>query len=151
MNPPLTFIINVMNVLGIMNNTTNTMIPINIGVVLSGSIMSQFYTKSIANKYTNGNEKYVKLGDILFHWLPMITLICVNKKKVNNKNIIASFLLPILYFSFKFEKKTMLLTNPIKHMQSIYPDIPLWVFMLYLTNPYALKLKKYYNKCCLQN
>ena len=138
MNPPLTFIINVMNLMSIVNNTSNSMIPINIGAVISGSIMSQFYTKCIANKYTNGNEKHVKLGDIFFHWLPLITLICVNKKKISSKNIIASYLLPILYFSFKFSDKKVVLTNPVTHMQSIYPEIPLWVFMLYLANPCAL-------------
>lgn len=151
MNPPLTFIINVMNVLSLINNTTNAMIPINIGAVLTGSIMCQFFSKNIAKKYTNGNEKYVKLGDILFHWLPLITIICVNKKKINDKNIISSYVLPLFYFSMKFDSNKLSFINPIKHMQSIYPDIPLWVFMLYLTNPCVLKMKKKYIKCCIRN
>lgn len=134
-NPPLTFIINILNILNICNNTPNAMIPTNIGAVIAGTIMSQFYPNTLAKRYTMNNKLIVKVGDILFHWFPLIILLKLNKKPIQKKHIISSFILPILYFSFRHNGNIFTFTNPISHIKSIYPDIPLWIFTLYFANP----------------
>lgn len=136
-NPPLTFVINVMNIATMITGTPETMIPVNVGAVASGSIITQFYTKEMAKKYTNSNETKVRLGDIIFHWFPALTLYSLYHKRIKVKHATMAMVLPLVYFSVKHDKNNVRLVNPIRHLQETYPGVPLWVFSLYAVGAMA--------------
>ena len=136
-NPPLTFIINVMNITALITGTSETMIPANFGAVASGGIIAHFYTKETAKKYTNGNQTKVRLADLAFHWFPAIALYSLNRKRIKRKHATMAMVLPLVYFSVKHDNNNVRLVNPIKHLQETYPGVPLWVFSLYAVGAMA--------------
>lgn len=111
--------------------TPETMVPANFGAVTAGSIMSQFYTKEMAEKYSNGNETKVRLNDFASHWFPALVLYSLYHKKVNNRHLVMALSLPLMYFSVKHDKNNVRLVNPVKHLQETYPGVPIWVFSMY--------------------
>lgn len=130
-NPPLTFVINVMNISAMITGTLETMIPANVGAVAAGSFITQFYTKEIAKKYTNGDETKVRLTDLVFHWFPALALYSLYRKKIKVKHATMAMTLPLVYFSVKHDKNNVRLVNPVIHLQETYPGVPLWVFSMY--------------------
>lgn len=130
-NPPLTFLINVMNIAAMITGTSETMIPANLGAVAAGSIITQCFTKEIAKKYTNGNETKVRLSDIVFHLFPAIVLYSLYRHKVKSKHAVMAIVLPFIYFLVKHDNNNVGLVNPIKHIQDTYPGVPIWVFFMY--------------------
>lgn len=130
-NPPLTFVINVMNIAAMITGTPETMIPANFGAVAAGSIITQFYTKEMAKKYTNGDETKVKLTDLAFHWIPAITLYSLYRKRIRGKHAVMAIVLPLIYFAVKHDKNNVRIVNPVRHLQETYPGVPLWVFSMY--------------------
>lgn len=137
-NPPLTFVINVMNIASMITGTLETMIPANFGAVATGSIIAQFYTKEMAQKYTNGNETKVRLADLFFHWVPALTLYSFYGHKLKNTHITMALVLPLLYFSVKHDNNIRF-ANPVEHIQDTYPGVPLWVFSLYVAGAFSLR------------
>lgn len=136
-NPPLTFVINVMNIAAMITGTPETMIPANVGAVAAGSIITQFYTKEMAKKYTNGNEAKVRLTDLAFHWFPAFVLYSLYRKRIKGKHATMAIALPLVYFAVKHDKNNVRLVNPIRHLQETYPGVPLWVFSLYAVGAMA--------------
>lgn len=136
-NPPLTFVINVMNIAAMITGTPETMIPANVGAVAAGCIITQFYTKEMAKKYTNGNETKMRLTDIAFHWFPALALYSLYRKRIKGKHATMAIALPLVYFAVKHDKNNVRLVNPVRHLQETYPGVPLWVFSLYAAGAMA--------------
>ena len=130
-NPPLTFIINVMNIMSLITDTPEMMIPANLGALATGTTIAQLFPSKLADKYTNGDESLVQTADILFHWIPTISLMTMYRKKVNNRHVAMALALPILYFAVKHSKTEIKPVDPIKHLKETYPGVPIWVFALY--------------------
>ena len=144
-NPPLTFIINVMNITtAVAGGSLKMMLPANMGALLTGSVIAYIYPNKIAEKYTRGDEKTLQRADILVHWLPTMLLTFMYRRKVRNRHVLMGLLLPPIYFSLKQNNDRIYFTNPIKHLQETYPGVPLWVFSLYAAG--ALSLGKYTRK-----
>ena len=130
-NPPLTFIINVMNIMSLITDTPEMMIPANLGALATGTTIAQLFPSKVADKYTDGDETLVFSADILFHWVPTVALMSLYRKRVNNRHVAMALALPVLYFAVKQSKNTIKPTDPIKHLQETYPGVPIWVFALY--------------------
>lgn len=131
-NPPLTFVINIMNVLALINKTPEMMVPTVIGTLATGGTISAFYPHGVAKKYAKGDVSQVKLSDIVFHWLPAVTFYTMYGHKIKNRHVAISLILPLIYFSVKHSTNSVKLMNPIEHAHQIYPEVPTWVFSLYV-------------------
>jgi hypothetical protein len=98
---------------------------IHASLALSGSI--------VANHYYKDNM----LADLYVHWVPLLlSLSMVDFSLIGLRQFIFAAMYPMLYLSFKVYKDEnrntqFQLVNPIKHIQEMYPDISLYIFMLY--------------------
>ena len=81
-NPPLTFIINLMNCATfISGGSLEMMTPINVAAAIPGTLISQLYPKKLSEKYTNGNETMLRIGEFLFIGYQLLYyLIVINVK-----------------------------------------------------------------------
>ena len=138
-NPPLTFIINLMNCAAFIGGgSLEMMTPINVAAAIPGTLISQLYPKKLSEKYTNGNETVLRIGDVFIHWLPATILFNRYKHKVKNRHVLMAMILPGLYFSFKQKKGEFGITDPIKHLKETYPGVPLWVFSIYAASALSM-------------
>jgi hypothetical protein len=67
------------------------------------------------------------------HWIPSIILAVHNRKKrIRKRDISFAAMLPWIYFSMG-QKKTncYFFVNPIRHLQEVYPGVPLRIFWIY--------------------
>ena len=142
-NPPLTFVINLMNItMMIAGKSAEMMVPMNLGALFTGSTITHLFPNKMAEKYTDGNEALLKVCDIIVHWVPSVVLLNMYGRKVENRHVHASLILPLLYFSFKQTKNTFEVTNPIEHTKKAYPGVPLWVFAMYAVGALSMYKKK---------
>lgn len=146
-NPPLTYIINIINICSYISGNTRMTIPMNFGTILPGFIMANVFPIMMSKKYLHGDITKLKILDFLTHWLPAIISIKLNSnRKINFNHILSVYILPWMYFSMRFKKNgTFWFTNPIKHVQKTYPGVPMWVFTTWYigsTLPYFFD-KKY--------
>ena len=138
-NPPLTFIINLMTCATfIAGGSLEMMTPVNVAAVIPGTLIAHMYPKKIAEKYTGGNETILRIGDVLVHWLPAAILFNGYKRKIKNRHVLMTMLLPGLYFSLKQTKEGFNITDPIKHLKETYPGVPLWVFSIYAASALSM-------------
>ena len=72
----------------------------------------------------------IRIGDVLMHWIPLILMLVYTSGKVSISQSLIAIVLPLLYFSYKY--KTCQVVNPKHHIMETYPDVPLWVFFMYM-------------------
>ena len=112
--------------------------PVIIAIDGEASTGKSTQAKKIAEKYTGGNETILRIGDVLVHWLPAAILFNGYKRKIKNRHVLMTMLLPGLYFSLKQTKKGFNITDPIKHLKETYPGVPLWVFSIYAASALSM-------------
>lgn len=94
-------------------------------LALSGSIVA-------SHNFTNK-----MIGDLYVHWVPLLlSLSMVDFSKIGMRQFVFAAAYPIIYLSvksYKDENKNtkFQMVNPIKHIQGMYPDISMYIFMLY--------------------
>lgn len=132
-NPPLTFVVNIMNLSTFLCNCSRIMVPVNLALLLPATIMSHTHKRILSEKYLEGNSKWLPSIDIAVHWIPSLVLTLYNRnKRLRKRDISFAATLPWLYFCMGQKKKNKyFFVNPITHLQHVYPGVPLRIFWIY--------------------
>ena len=132
-NPPLTFIVNIMNISTMLCNCSRIMVPVNLAILCPASILSRAYKQDVSDKYLDGNSSWLSTIDIVTHWIPTAVLTIYNRKRrLRKRDIRFAAILPWLYFSMGQKRKnSFFFVNPVHHLQHVYPGVPLRVFGVY--------------------
>lgn len=132
-NPPLTFVVNIMNFGTMLCNCSRIMVPVNLALLLPATIMSNNHKRLLSEKYLEGNSKWLPSIDIAVHWIPSLILTIHNRnKRLRKRDISFAAVLPWIYFSMGQKKKnSYFFVNPINHLQKVYPGVPLTIFSIY--------------------
>ena len=122
-NPPLTFVVNIMNFGTMLCNCSRIMVPVNLALLLPATIMSNNHKRLLSEKYLEGNSKWLPSIDIAVHWIPSLILTLHNRnKRLRKRDISFAAVLPWIYFSMGQKKKnSYFFVNPIEHLQNVYP------------------------------
>jgi hypothetical protein len=129
-NLPFTYVKNIL-VLGslMINKYHEFILPMSLGTLLTGTIVAHGFPCGVSKKY-NLSLSMIRIGDVLMHWIPLILMLVYTSGKVSISQSLIAIVLPLLYFSYKY--KTCQVVNPKNHIMETYPDVPLWVFFMYM-------------------
>lgn len=129
-NPPITFVSLLFTLLGVASKNGAFMIPMSVGTLISGTVMSELYPDGLAKRYKK-SVNFVRTFDITAHWLPTLILLYMYRESQFSVNAtLFAIIFPMFYFSFNIQE--LKLINPWKHVENIYPRVPLFVFLLYI-------------------
>lgn len=129
-NPPITFVSLLFTIINVLFKNGAFMIPMSVGTLISGTIMSEIYPDGLAKKYEK-SVNFVRTFDILAHWLPTLLLLYVYRdSKFSVNATLFAIIFPVFYFSFNIPEVKAI--NPFIHVENIYPGVPLYIFLFYI-------------------
>lgn len=132
-NPPVTYVVNLMNFCTLISGYSRMMVPTNLAILIPASIMSHFKQGFLAKRYLEGRSELMPWVDFCTHWLPTAFIITHNRRKrIRRRDVMVAALLPWLYFSMgQKSKNKFFFVNPISHLMNVYPGVPLSIFFCY--------------------
>lgn len=131
-NVPFTNVLNGIIVLSALRKKQNMFLPMSIGVLCAGTTMAHLYPGGISKKYKK-SVPLLRVADIVVHWLPAMYLLHTTKIRAKPSHVALAMFFPLLYFTLGFRRDgPPKLREPFENMLSTYPDVPTWVFALYV-------------------
>ena len=132
-NPPLTFVVNIMNFSTALCNCSRIMVPVNLALLLPATIMSHSHKQLLSEKYLQGDSSWLPTIDIATHWIPTVMLTIFNRRhRIRKRDISFAAILPWIYFSMGQKRKNQyFFVHPIEHLRHVYPGVPLKIFSIY--------------------
>ena len=131
-NVPFTNVINGIILLSALMGKQNIFLPVSIGVLCAGTTMAQLYPEGISKKYKK-SVSLLRVADLFVHWLPALVLLHTTRRRATPFHVAVSMCVPLMYFSLGFKKDSPpSLKEPFGNMLDTYPNVPRWVFALYV-------------------
>lgn len=131
-NVPFTNVINSIILLSALRGKQGIFLPVSVGVLCAGSTMAQLYPEGISKKY-NKSVSLLRFADLFVHWIPAFILLHTTKRRSTPTHAAIALCAPLLFFSIGFRRDgPPTLKEPFGNMLKTYPDVPRWVFALYV-------------------
>ena len=126
-----------MNACSLISGYSRSMVPLNLCILLPGTVMSNWFQSGLAEKYLEGEGKFLPYIDLITHWIPCMTILIKNSKsRIRKRDVLTSVIFPWMYFSIGQKSKQRFgITDPFGHVRSSYPRVPIYVMSLYYIFP----------------